>query len=256
MILNMVGGGGAGLNYSVKAYASESTLPSVEKENTIAVFTDVEPTSHIFSATEPESPEEGMVWFLVGASSTVAFVATKKNPVMVYPLSAKQYIEGTWVDKTAKSYQNGKWVSWISYIFDGGWVNPYTEFSCGTTGHNGDTSKPITISYNASNHMVLNRQMWDGNAWLYSNEAIDLSAIKKITCETGNIGSGNTIYLGVSTGKTANAVAKVELSKSDGVFDLDVSNLSGNYYVILCYRNSTAGDWSWSGKEIAKIYYT
>lgn len=255
MILNMVGGGGGGLNYSVKAYAPETALPSVEKENTIAVFTDVEPTSHTFNATEPESPEEGMVWFLVGASSTVAFVATKKNPVMVYPLSAKQFVDGEWVDKTAKTYQNGAWVSWITYIFDYGWINPYTEFSCGTAQHD-DVSQPITISYNTSGYMVLNRRSWNGNAWLYSNEAVDLTAIRKISCETGNIGSGNAIYLGVSDGKNANAVAKVELSKSDGVFYLDVSNLSGNYYVILLHRNSTAGDWSWSGKEIAKIYYT
>lgn len=66
--------------------------------------------------------EEGTVWVTTGASSPVAFNALKKNSVMVYPMSAKQYIGGSWVDKTAKSYQGGAWVDWIkySYLFKSG----------------------------------------------------------------------------------------------------------------------------------------
>ena len=107
------------LNFSVKAYASADELPSAEMENTIGVITDVEITSWIFSATEPTAHDEGMVCITTGTSSTVEFNALKKNGIEVYPLSAKQYISGAWVDKTAKSYIGGEWKDWIT---DGDWI--------------------------------------------------------------------------------------------------------------------------------------
>lgn len=105
-----IGGGSGGLNFKVVGGTSE---PSSPKESTIWVNTDTKITSWIFSATEPETSAEGMVWISVGTSSAVAFTATKKNPIMVYPISAKQYIDGAFADKEAMTYQNGKWVDWI-----------------------------------------------------------------------------------------------------------------------------------------------
>ena len=117
-IFNMVGcGGGSSLNYEVVGGTSAPSSPS---ENTIWINTSNTITSHVFSATEPENPVEGMVWICVGTSSAVAFSATEENPVMVYPLSANQYVSGAWVDKTAKTYQNGEWVDWAMFLFDNG----------------------------------------------------------------------------------------------------------------------------------------
>jgi hypothetical protein len=96
--------------------------PENPKENTIWVDTDVEITGWDFSAAEPVNPAQGMVWFAVGTESTVAFNALKENSVMVYPLSAKQYAGGAWVDKTAKSYRNGELVEWFTgtYFYKAG----------------------------------------------------------------------------------------------------------------------------------------
>lgn len=117
-IFNMVGcGGGSSLNYEVVDGTSAPSSPSV---NTIWINTSTAITSHIFSATQPTNPASGMVWIIVGASSTAAFSATEENPVMVYPLSAKQYISGAWVDKTAQSYQGGEWVGWVTFVFQNG----------------------------------------------------------------------------------------------------------------------------------------
>lgn len=112
-IFNMVGCGGSSLNYEVVGGTSAPSSPSV---NTIWINTSTTITSHIFSATQPTNPASGMVWITVGASSTVAFSATEENPVMVYPISAKQYVGGAWVDVEAKSFQNGVWVDWIRYL--------------------------------------------------------------------------------------------------------------------------------------------
>ena len=102
--------GGAGLNFKV---VGGTTQPSNPSENTIWVNTSATITSWIFSATEPANPTEGMVWITIGTSSTVAFNALKKNGIQVYPIAVKQYVSGKCVDKTAKSYQGGKWVDWI-----------------------------------------------------------------------------------------------------------------------------------------------
>ena len=126
------GGGGAALNFSVVG----NPQPASPKENTIWVNTDVKITGYVFSAVEPADPAEGMVWFSTGASSPVGFNTLKKNCVMVYPLSARQYISGAWVDKTAKIYQNGAWVEWAPepfYIFKSGKgaLVPLVKYSSG-----------------------------------------------------------------------------------------------------------------------------
>lgn len=116
----MTGGGGAGLNFSVKAY---SALPESGKENEIAVITETPMTEWVCSNFEPASPVEGMVWVRTGTASGVAFNALKKNGLMVYPLKVKQYVYEAWVDKTAKSYIDGEWKNWILYLFSDGAAN-------------------------------------------------------------------------------------------------------------------------------------
>lgn len=106
-------GGGASLNFKV---VGGTSAPASPKENTIWVNTSAEITSWVFSVTEPETPAAGMVWISVGTTSPVEFNALKKNSIMVYPLSAKQYVSGAWVDKEAKSYQDGAWVDWLKVV--------------------------------------------------------------------------------------------------------------------------------------------
>lgn len=105
-------GGASALNFKIVGGAIQ---PGNPKENTIWVNTQTEISGWAFSATEPGSPVEGMVWILTGTSSKVEFNVLKKNCVQVYPISAKQYVSGAWVDVTAKSYQGSEWVDWIMW---------------------------------------------------------------------------------------------------------------------------------------------
>lgn len=109
VILNLGGGGGAPLNFKVVG----NPQPTNPKENTIWLNTDVPIGRWYFSATQPEGLNAGDVWFFIGVSSPVAFNALKKNGVMVYPISAKQYIDGAWIAVTAQIYQGGEWVAWV-----------------------------------------------------------------------------------------------------------------------------------------------
>ena len=97
---------GVQLNFEV---IGSTTQPENPTENMIWVDTD-KINSYYFSATQPENVVDYDVWFLVSTSSSIAFSVTKDNVTMVYPIVAQQYINGAWIYRTAKSWQNGKWM--------------------------------------------------------------------------------------------------------------------------------------------------
>lgn len=111
------GGGGVGLNFTVVGGTVQPTNPS---ENTIWVNTNVSITDYYFGVTAPPTPAEGMVWFATGTRSPVAVNVLKKNGIWIYPASCQQYISGSWVSKTAKTYKGGAWVEWLYWLYDTG----------------------------------------------------------------------------------------------------------------------------------------
>ena len=119
------GSGGVGLNFKVIC----NPQPANPRENTIWIDTD-RINNYYFSATQPENMVEYDVWIITGISSTIAFNALKKNGIQVYPISAKQYIGGAWVDQTAKTHQGGEWVDWWNgELYRKG--NEYTQITGG-----------------------------------------------------------------------------------------------------------------------------
>ena len=107
MILN-TSGGGASLNFKVVGGTTQPTNPS---ENTIWVNTSTAIPSWAFSSNNPDSPATGMVWFVIGDASTTPLNALKTNGIEMYPMFVRQYNGSSWVDKVAKCYQNGKWIT-------------------------------------------------------------------------------------------------------------------------------------------------
>lgn len=118
-------GGSNPLNFRVVGNPQHT----IAKENTIWVDTD-KINKYYFSATQPENMVDYDVWFPTGTSSTIEFNALKKNGIQVYPISAKQYVNGALVNLKSKIYQNGEWVSFAVAPTDG-LIAEYTfdEFS-------------------------------------------------------------------------------------------------------------------------------
>lgn len=242
MILNL-GGGGTSLNFDVKAYATEEALlAATPKENTIGIITTNKITGWLFSATEPESPAEGMVWISTGTSSTVEFNALKKNGIQVYPISAKQYVTGAWVDVTAYSYQGGEWVGWITYIAinENDWYkrNPYpsVSYSDGTYEFSGNSLKGKVTGGNQQVSLV-------------KKEKVDFSAISEVkfvySLDT-NLSSSGQILVVVSksnndASSNSSICAKLIFDKATKqTANLDVSGVSGQYYLwigLACWEN-------------------
>ena len=215
---------GAELNFEVVS----NPQPANPKENTVWVDTD-SISDWAFSAAEPENPVAGMVWFSTGTSSPAAFNALTEGNITVYPVSAKQYVGGVWVDKTAKSYQGSAWAElWDGTLYDAG--NEYEFITGGWTSGNvssSSTATPSAITKNDDRIVIPNRQSASNGA--FTVNAIDLTNYTKLKA----IYSGNTPSLRVAPNypaSSATASAKgSNVGETRTELTLDISGLTGMY---------------------------
>lgn len=175
--------------------------------------------------------EEGTVWISTGTSSTVPFNALKKNNITVYPMSAKQYVNGAWVNKTAKTYQGGKWVDWIVYVVpntDLNWVSLSATVN--------KTPESTSITHTGKSN-------FNGtNANSYAYVDVDFTGYDtlyaKCTHSCNNTSNSNdlwTLQLTSTSGDVVIYIMSREVPKSSNsaneVFEnfVDVSALTGKY---------------------------
>lgn len=234
------GGGGGGLNFSV---IGSSTVPSGAKENMIWVNTSTPITSWIFSATEPASPAEGMAWINIGTSSPVAFNAAKKNTVMIYPLSAVQYVSGEWVERTAKTFIGGEWVAWwiTGTLFTngtddteltGGWAS--FAYSAGS----GYVDKTVGVEISSDGVCATLAGTGYHSTFIGTNNRIDVtdySTIKFEFSEAKRTTASGAIKINLYSDAGYTIAASAYVVPVSGETNLspeiDVSKLSGKYYI-------------------------
>lgn len=222
---------GVALNFKV---VDGTVAPSNPKENCLWVNTNTKINGWCFSATKPSRGESGMVWFATGRSSVAQFDALKKNSLMCYPMMAYQYISGSWVSKTCKIYQNGKWQElWDGTLFDkgnqyasitGGWVlygykrNNSTEFEGDSSSINGNS---ITLGGSSYTEFFCG-----------TKNAIDLTQYEFIEINVLNEGTsysstGRVYVANPSDPQTPIAQKDIDV----GTNYMDVSALEGEYIV-------------------------
>ena len=235
-------GGGAGLNFKVVG----NPQPSNPVENTIWVDTDAQITSWVFSAGQPETAAEGMVWFSIGKSSTVAFNALKKNNITVYPLSAKQHISGEWVERTAKSYQGGQWVEWIpeGVLYNSG--NPCIPITGGWSA-DGVSAPNYTIIPGElkADHMYIGSEGGHTSnaayAVMFTVGKVPIASSNKKLCINYTqlaVTGGISMTAGVASSRAINSwVASADCSAAVGTtttLNIDISSVAGAYYIGFC----------------------
>lgn len=186
---------------------------------------------------------EGTVWISTGASSPVTFNALKNNNITVYPISAKQYVSGAWVDKTAKSYQSGEWVDWIIYMYNKG--NQYTDLTGGWTTY-GDYAD---IKFN-SDHIYLTIKAGYNEQWgmAHTVNKIDVTNIntlyfyidERTSADVAESTNNSSKYstVGISTSPNVRtygwtAYKRIPTGTISTWFEVDVSSYSGEYYVCI-----------------------
>lgn len=186
----------------------------------------------------------GHLWIHTGDSSNIEWNALKKNGLQVYPLAANQYVSGAWVTKPTKIYQGGAWKDWWSgelYTagdewtgITGGWVAKNTGSL--TTGTLENKNSVLTAT------ALINRCVWATTA-----NKINLSNYKTLSVKVTSRGSTGTCSFGYSEGNSWNAasdmVARTEIDTGKtGTFTLDISKVTGEYYVCLRMANSSTSN--------------
>lgn len=226
MIFN-IGSGGGGLNFKL---VGGLTQPADPAENTIWVNTDIEITGYEFSATEPADPVEGMVWITVGIPSPVAFNALKKNSIMVYPISAQQYVSGVWVTKTAKSYQGGAWVEWIAYVYKDGVLLAGNLIPVAKS-WNGNGTAP-TITHNGKSISITRPSQSQG--YCYFEVRYDMTNFKTLRTTGSYIHDGvercGPAILNSVGGAFSSCYVALETGGETDI-SIDISSISGEKYI-------------------------
>lgn len=231
---------GIELNYSVVGSMEEPTNPT---QNMIWIQTETPIGRVFFGNDEPnETFMEGDVWIITGSDSNVAFNSLKIGNSymdMVYPLNANQYVSGAWVDKTAKTYQNGEWVTWVRYLYNAG--NEYEEITGGWTSSgysvsgyttSGAEKKADCISFaKGSNSMVAQI--------IGTVNKVNMDDIKniRVTYKNTLISNGFGLELKIQDGKDGNSTSKLskQFTAAVGVVtteDIPISSGLGDCYII------------------------
>lgn len=243
MIFNVSGGGGTALNFRV---VGGTTAPTNPAENCIWVNTDTPITSWIFSAEEPSPAEPGMVWFSVGTASPMEFNALKKNGIQVYPLSAKQYVDGAFVDKPAQSYQGGEWDEW----WDGTIYNYGDLFEHLTGGWEEYSNSSITPTITYADEYIEIKATGSSGKMAAANivNTFDLTNVTSITAEMEtNKYNRCSLYVKHATTGVMSYV-RTTANNTKNTVELDTSALSGEHIIL------GRIDWSEDGTFWMRFY--
>ena len=235
------GGGGGGLNFTVVGGTSQPVNP---KENTIWVNTETEISGWVFSAEEPGSPVEGMVWIRLGTTSEVPFNALKKGELYCFPTSCEQYVGGSWASVDAYIYQGGQWLQFSSEshylaVYDSGVENV-----------------PLTLIGFTRKTSVLQASLGTGgSAYIKTSSAIDITYNSALNVTCSYIGGEGT-FAGYFYARILNTDGRVVAEKSSarntkGTISLDISSLTGSY-IVAAYAANSSGSYGGSC-NISKI---
>lgn len=240
--------GGTSLNFKI---AGGTTPPASPAENTIWVNTSTTISEWVFSAEQPTNPVAGMVWFQTGSAATAPFNALKKNNVTIYPTGCRQYVSGAWVSKTAKTYQGGKWTEWYTLLYFFG--NQNTAITGGWEISNSAKGTAILSTNSIDIDITGDSDSGDDDTCcICTKNKVDVSEYKILRInpewQTGGSEQRWTTF-GLFHEKpksftTSNdSVAGIFLDKNQSaanVFSIDISSVSGSYYVAYrcCFYDS------------------
>ena len=235
-------GGGGGLNFSVKAYASESSLPASASENTIAVITETAITGWVADVKEPGSPTDGIVWVKVGTESVVPFNALRRNVLAIYPVSVLQYTNGKFANMDAFIHQNGAWAKFSEvftalYIIKDGFVDfeqyPYTyEYQVWVTSLETKTGGVEPSAIKVSQTYNGNPALWtkSSNGYYWKNTFNSVTVPKNASTfkfEYYLLGAQDHNPV-IAVGEATTSIPRGSGSKvENGIAEIDVTGLRG-----------------------------
>ena len=221
------GGGGALLDFQV---VSGTSAPASPKENTIWVKTSTPITLWHIGPNEPDAAA-GAVWVQTDVASSFAFNALKKNSLMVYPAACKVWNGAKFAPADASIYQGGNWVQ-FSIAWDGTLFNDGDQYEAVTGGWANASGNTLAASFYSNTSF---------SEPVRTEKMVDLTDFD--TLYVTYTGVTKSAHFGVTKTKDLTLASQYAASKpaSVGTVALDVSGLTGEYYVTLVAGAETGG---------------
>lgn len=233
-------GGGVSMNYKVVGGTSQPSNPDV---NTIWVKSAKEITSYLFSPVQPSGASEGMVWIKTGTSGSVILDIPKEATVRLYLTGCSQYISGAWVNVDAYIYQSSAWAQFgtaIIYLYNAG--DKCTSITGGWTssGYSYDSRSVVAPVFGTST-MKVQCTSHDPEQVAIGGTAnkIDLTNVDKIVLNVTAVTNSATFIISTSKAIPSSPTKSTSITAT-GTVTVDVSSLTGSYYLALRAISSTA----------------
>lgn len=220
--------GSIALNYRI---VGGTAAPEQPRENTLWVSTDTVITDHIFAPDQPQGAE-GRVWIRTGLSGDIRFNLLKKNAVLVTPLSASVYANGQWTSREIRIWQEGSWKkTWDGHLFAPG--NLCEDITGGWT----DIAEGADCIYCFASE----KQDYGISVSCQTRKPVDLTNYSKLRVTVDTYSETFRVSLLDSAGTAAASVS----AAAAGTLTLDISRVTGSYYVELYaygHDHGTEGD--------------
>lgn len=200
----------------------------------------------------------GSVWIQTDANKNAgSFDAiTDNNVININPICCWQYVDGELVSKSAKSYINGAWTGWYTYLYNqgdtcadvtGGWEAQKDNSKT--------TPRAPTITFNATTMTASIYHNGMSNYWggvVRTKNGIDLTNYTKLTCVT-TYADGYQYLMIDEVDQTGFEVYKARTTLSSaGKYSIDISSINGVYDVMIYIYNNSGG---WTSKAtVSQIY--
>lgn len=226
------GFGGGAMNIRVNAYADEAALlAAAPPDNTVGVLGTISGW-HIVDKM-PDTPEADVLYLLAGKNGAVDVAVAKNINLHLSAARRNGAAMAAWI------YQDGAWTqfadSWDGYYFRDG--EQYTDITGGWVNQGAGTA---SIGTKLS---VLARHYTAGNeaAQVSTALAVDLTDVDTLFWDSP-AGSGGYAYGGYLQVRSAGAVVREVSVAKAGQGSMDVSDLTGMYYLVLRAASGASGD--------------
>lgn len=216
------GAGSNGKFIRVFAVHNEADLPISARSNVVVIISNIAVNEVTISNTMPESAVLGDVWIYSDKGKTLV-ISKPNQTVEIYISRVSQYNGSEWVDVASYSYENGEpsSVKNRTYILK-----------------NGEQIIPMTLSHCEQSGGYLYISDGDGSpaGYCLTTEPFDLTN-KTTLCASGyNVDHAYQANVNLQIYGTwiDNSMGSAQFSETEGIVSIDISNLSGSYY-IGCY---------------------
>lgn len=232
-------------NFEVKAYPTEEALlADIPAENTVGVITENEIIGWYLTPSQPEGISEGEVWIRTSISSPFEFNVLNENTLLINPVSCYQFVDGSLVELSAKTYKEEKWNDWVTYLYNKG--DEFTDLTGGFVLVNPNNSFSLSRSIKEDGTFVFKGTDTSTyrNGYCYTKNKIDLTNYKRIyfNITRDSYTNAEASHKCVVFTSTSSMSASVKITKNTaGLYSIDISALSGSYHVGL-NMNSRAYD--------------